>query len=123
MSSSTKVDERKKYILILSKDQNICCLQKKMYSTNFTELDEKLWLSWHYNGSNSYLFVNGTEIHQFKAKGSDIVATPYVQETFQKSDLQIIWKKLDLTDMFLILVLIMMLLQLKVFKGKYLIHL
>ena len=49
-----------------------------MYSTNFTELDEKLWLSWHYNGSNSYLFVNGTEIHQFKAIGSDIVATPYV---------------------------------------------
>ena len=22
----------------------------------------------HYNGDNSYLFVNGTEIHKFKAK-------------------------------------------------------
>ena len=29
-----------------------------------------------YNGANSYLFVNGTEIHKFKAKGSEIVATP-----------------------------------------------
>ena len=30
----------------------------------------------HYNGSNSYLFVNGKEIHKFKAKDSEIVATP-----------------------------------------------
>ena len=30
----------------------------------------------HYNGSNSYLFVNGKEIYKFKAKDSNIVATP-----------------------------------------------
>ena len=30
----------------------------------------------HYNGENSYLFVNGTEIHKCKAKDYDIVATP-----------------------------------------------
>ena len=29
----------------------------------------------HYNGANSYLFVNGTEIYKFKAKDSEIVAT------------------------------------------------
>ena len=29
----------------------------------------------HYNGANSYLFVNGKEIHKFKAKDSEIVAT------------------------------------------------
>ena len=29
----------------------------------------------HYNGANSYLFVNGTEIYKFKAKDSQIVAT------------------------------------------------
>ena len=28
----------------------------------------------HYNGANSYLFVNGTEIIKFKANDSDIVA-------------------------------------------------
>ena len=30
----------------------------------------------HYNGANSYLFVNGTEIIKFKAKDSEIVASP-----------------------------------------------
>ena len=30
----------------------------------------------HYNEANSYLFVNGTEIYKFKAKDSEIVATP-----------------------------------------------
>ena len=30
----------------------------------------------HYNGANSYLFVNGTEIIKFKAKDSEIKAYP-----------------------------------------------
>ena len=30
----------------------------------------------HYNGANSYLFVNGTEICKFKAKDSAIAASP-----------------------------------------------
>ena len=37
---------------------------------------KKLCLSLHYNGGNSYLFVNGTEIYKFKAKDSEIAATP-----------------------------------------------
>ena len=30
----------------------------------------------HCNGANSNLFVNGAEIHKFKAKDSEIVASP-----------------------------------------------
>ena len=30
----------------------------------------------HYNGANSYLFANSKEIHNIKAKDSEIVATP-----------------------------------------------
>ena len=30
----------------------------------------------HYNGANTYLFVNGKEIHKFKPKGSEITTTP-----------------------------------------------
>ena len=30
----------------------------------------------HYNGANSYLFVNGTEIYKFKENDSENVATP-----------------------------------------------
>ena len=47
-----------------------------MYSINFTKHNKKLCLDLHYNGANSYLFVNGKEIHKFKAKDSEIVAIP-----------------------------------------------
>ena len=30
----------------------------------------------HYNGGNSYLFLNGREIYKFKAKDSEIAANP-----------------------------------------------
>ena len=49
---------------------------EKMYSINFTVTKKKFCLSLHYNGTNSYLFVNGTEISKFKAKDSEIVARP-----------------------------------------------
>ena len=49
---------------------------EKIYSINFTVTKKKFCLSLHYNGANSYLFVNGTEILKFKAKDSEIVATP-----------------------------------------------
>ena len=41
---------------------------ENMYSINFTENNRKFWLSLHYNGANSFSFVNGKEIHNFKAK-------------------------------------------------------
>ena len=47
-----------------------------MYSINFTVTKNKFCLSLHYNGANSCLFVNGTEIYKFKAKYSKIVASP-----------------------------------------------
>ena len=47
-----------------------------MYSINFTVTRNKFCLSLHYNGVNSYLFVNVTEIYKFKAKDSEIVPIP-----------------------------------------------
>ena len=49
---------------------------EKMYSINFAATKRKFCLSLHYNGANSYLFVNTTEIIEFKAKDSEIVANP-----------------------------------------------
>ena len=49
---------------------------EKLYSIYFTENNKKFCLSLHYNRANSYLFVNVTEIYKFKAKDSEIVATP-----------------------------------------------
>ena len=41
-------------------------------------------LGLHYNGANSYLLVNGTEIHKFKTKDSETVATPLCLENISK---------------------------------------
>ena len=80
MSSSTKLDNRKKDILILGKDSTQglkhTLSAEEMYSINFTVTGIRFCLSLHYNGTNSYLFVNATEIIKFKAKDSEIVATP-----------------------------------------------
>ena len=47
-----------------------------MYLINCTVAGKKFYLRLRFNGVNSYLFVNGTEIIKFKAKDSEIVATP-----------------------------------------------
>ena len=47
-----------------------------MYSIDFTVNNKKFRLSLDYDRANSYLFVNGIEIHKFKAKDSEIAATP-----------------------------------------------
>ena len=47
-----------------------------MYSINFTVTNKKFCLSLHYNGTNSYLFANGTEFYKFKAKDSEILVDP-----------------------------------------------
>ena len=72
---------KQKIILVLGKDfvqglDNTTIYAKKLYSINFTENNKNFCLSLHYNGANSYLFVNGTEIHKFKARDSEIVASP-----------------------------------------------
>ena len=43
-----------------------------MYKTDFTQQGKKFVLSLHYNGENSYLFVNGVQQLKFKAKNSEI---------------------------------------------------
>ena len=81
MSSSVHANNRTKNILVLGKDfiqglDNTTIYAEKLYSINFTKTNTKFCLSLHYNGTSSYLFVNGTEIHKFKAKDSEIVVTP-----------------------------------------------
>ena len=77
MSSSSHLDNKKKDILVLAKGptQGLknTLTAEKMYSINFTVTNKKFRLSLHYNGANSYLFVNGTEIYKFKAKDSEIL--------------------------------------------------
>ena len=80
MISSIHIDNKAKDILVLGKGPTqgleSTLTAEKMYSINFTVTKKKFCLSLHYNGANSYLFVNGTEIIKFKAKDSNIVASP-----------------------------------------------
>ena len=72
MSSSIHIDNKKKNILILgvgpTQGLEHTLTPEKMYSINFSVIKKKFCLNLHYNGGNSYLFVNGTKIYKFKAK-------------------------------------------------------
>ena len=46
---------------------------EKKYFRNFTELNVKFVLSLHYNGNDSYLFVNGRQELKFKCKTDQLV--------------------------------------------------
>ena len=54
-------------------------------------------MSLHYNEANSYLFVNGTEIFKFKAKDSEIVASPLCLGNISKDWSTDNMKKTELT--------------------------
>ena len=75
MSSSVRVDNKRKDILILGEgptqrlDDSTLKAEAK-YLTNFTQSGKTFVLSLHYNGSNSFLFVNAAKVYQVKAKNS-----------------------------------------------------
>ena len=46
--------------------------QRKKISINFTETNTKCSLSLHFNGDNSYLFVNRKEIIKFTADNKNV---------------------------------------------------
>ena len=77
MNSSVDVDNKGKDILILGEgptqglDDTTLKAEAK-YPINFTQSGRRFVLSLHYNGSNSFLFVNATKVYQFKAQKSVI---------------------------------------------------
>ena len=80
MNSSVHTDNKGKDILILGSipTQGLgehSLTAEKMYSINFSATGRGFCLSLHYNGANSYLFVNGTEMIKFKAKDSELTST------------------------------------------------
>ena len=89
MSSSSHANYKTRSILVLRKDfiegiDGTKIYAEKMYSTNFTVANKIFCLSLHCNGDNSYLFVNGKEIINFKAKDSEILTYPLCLGDFSK---------------------------------------
>ena len=80
-SNSVHANNKVNNILVLGKDfiqgiNSTTIYVERMYSTNFTVNNKIFCLSLHYNGDSSYLFVNGKQIHEFKAKDSEMVPYP-----------------------------------------------
>ena len=81
--TSVRIDNKKKVenILVLFKGPtqnlyNTTITAEDKYSINFTGSGKRFVLALHYNGSNTFLFVNTTKIYQFKAKDSEIKPYP-----------------------------------------------
>ena len=76
-SSSVHIDDKNKIILVLGEGptqglDNDTITAEAKYPIDFTESGKRFVLSLHYNGSNSFLFVNAIKMYQFKAKDSEL---------------------------------------------------
>ena len=52
---------------------NTTLYAEKIYNQNFTAVNKKFVLNLHYNGDDSYLFLNGKQELKFKANDYQIV--------------------------------------------------
>ena len=77
-SSSIHATNRSNNIYVMGEDfiqgiNGTTIYAEKLFHNNFTEFGVKFVLSLHYNGDNSYLFVNGRQELKFKAKDDQII--------------------------------------------------
>ena len=89
---------------------NTTIYAEKMCSPSFSAENKILCLRLHYNGDNSYLFVNGKEVTKFKAKKPEIKANQLTLGSiliFQVVTLKIV----NYMEMFITLVLTIVLFQ------------
>ena len=78
MSFSKHVNNKANNIYVMGKDyiqkiNDTTIYAEKMFYRNFTDPGKKFILSLHYNGDDSYLFVNGREELKFKTKTDQII--------------------------------------------------
>ena len=78
MSSSVRATNRANHIYLMGTGltqgiNDTTIYAEKNFYRNFTDFGKKFLLSLHYNGDNSYLFVNGRQELKFKAKTDQLV--------------------------------------------------
>ena len=123
------IDNNGNNILIFGKGQaqtqgldNTMLTAEAQYSSSFLRSNRKLSLSLHYNGSNSFLFVNAKKIHQLKAKDSEIkkkhplclgnISGDFSANKFKKKKSRI---KISLCIIFLLIIRLLLLVILPIF--------
>ena len=111
MSSSVHVHNKWEDIVILGEvstqglyDTTLTVEAK--YPISFRQSGKTFALSLHYNGSNSFLFVNARKVYQFKAKNLEIkyhaLCLRNISEDFTINNL----KKIGLKDVIIFLVVV-----------------
>ena len=78
MSFSKHANNKANNIYVMGKDyiqkiNDTTIYAEKMFDRNFTDPGHRFILSLHYNGDDSYLFVNGREELKFKTKTDQII--------------------------------------------------
>ena len=73
MSFSVHATNRANHIYLMDDGNNATIYVEKNYYKNFTDPGKKFVLSLHYNGDDSYLFVNGRQELKFKCKTDQLV--------------------------------------------------
>ena len=73
MSSSVRIYNKNKDILVLGEGptqrlSDIALTEEAKYRFNCTQSEKRFVLNLHYNGSDSFQFVDATKIYQFKAE-------------------------------------------------------
>ena len=88
MNSSVHIDNKKSYInSCIGPTQGLddtMLATEAQYLINFSISNIKFCSSLHYNGSNSFLFVNATKTYQFKANDLEIKIYPLCLENISK---------------------------------------
>ena len=117
MSSSVNIDKGKD-ILILGKGptqglDNITLTAEAKYPINFTQPNKRFVFSLHYNGSNSFLFVNAKKIYEFKAKNSEIkdyaLCLGNISKDFKINNMKKSRNKKELYAFFLLILILLIL--------------
>ena len=78
MGFSKHANNKANNIYVMGKDyvqkiNDTTIYAEKMYYRNFTDPGKKIVLSFHYNGNDSYLFVNDRQELKFKTKTDQLV--------------------------------------------------
>ena len=91
-------------------------LAEEKYPINITQSGKRFVLSLHYNGSNSFLFVNATKVYQFKIKNSEIKDYALSQSNTSKHFTINNMKNQDYMELLNFFLLILILLILTIFQ-------
>ena len=78
MTNSKHANNKIKDVLVLGrgliqKIDDTTIYEEKMYSPNFTVANKTFYLNLHYNGNDTYLFINDEKIIKCKAKNQSVL--------------------------------------------------